>query len=97
MADLIHVFEKDFQKLIRLLAQKARACGIHMVVSTQRPSVDIITGSIKANFPARISFRVPSIVDSRVILDVGGAEKLSGCGDGLIVSPQHNLIRFKGA
>jgi len=96
-SDLMYSVKKDFQKNLCILAQKSRACGIHIVIATQRPSVDVITGSIKTNFPARISFRVPSMTDSRVVLDTPGAEKLLGCGDGLIVSPQHDLVRFKGA
>lgn len=96
-SDLMYSVKKDFQKLLCILAQKSRACGIHIVIATQRPSVDVITGSIKTNFPTRISFRVPSGTDSRVVLDVVGAEKLLGNGDGLIVSPQHDLVRFKGA
>ena len=80
------------------LAQKARAAGIHIIVSTQRPSADIVAGLIKANFPARISFLVSSKVDSRIILDTGGAETLLGKGDMLFLSSGgSNLLRLQGA
>lgn len=96
-ADLIYSVKKEFEKALSILSQKARASGIHIILATQRPSVDVVSGNIKANFPARICFKVPSFIDSRVILDIGGAEKLMGAGDGLIVSTQHDLVRFKGA
>ena len=96
-SDLMYNSKKEFQKLLCVLSQKCRAAGIHIIMSTQRPSTDIINGSIKTNFPARISFRVPSSYDSRVVLNEVGADRLLGDGDGLIISPKHNLVRFKGA
>lgn len=96
-SDLMHQVKKEFQKQLCMLAQKSRACGIHIVIATQRPSVDVVTGLIKANFPARISCRTTSIVDSRVILDCSGSEKLLGRGDALIKSSVHDMVRFKGA
>jgi S-DNA-T family DNA segregation ATPase FtsK/SpoIIIE len=96
-ADLV-MTRKDAEEPITLLAQKARAAGIHLVLATQRPSVDVITGIIKANFPARIAFQVRSKVDSRTILDVGGADRLLGMGDMLFLSPGvSSLQRLHGA
>jgi len=86
-----------FESLLVSLAQKSRAAGIYLVIATQRPSVDVITGLIKANFPARISCRVSSATDSRVILDSAGAETLIGKGDAIINSPEHGYVRFQSA
>jgi DNA segregation ATPase FtsK/SpoIIIE, S-DNA-T family len=98
LSDLMMVSSKDVESAITRLAQMARAAGIHMVLATQRPSVDVITGLIKANFPARIAFKVSSRVDSRTILDGIGAEKLLGMGDLLFIPPNVNrLERCHGA
>ena len=86
-ADLIMIVGKKVEELIARLAQKARASGIHLVLATQRPSVDVITGLIKANIPTRIAFQVSSRVDSRTILDQGGADQLLGHGDMLYMPP----------
>ncbi len=98
LADLMMISSKDVEESITRLAQMARAVGIHLILATQRPSVDVITGLIKANFPARLSFRVSARVDSRTILDASGAEQLLGRGDMLFLPPQSSrLVRVHGA
>ncbi len=93
-ADLIMTAGKEVETPIARLAQLARAIGIHLIIATQRPSVNIITGTIKANFPARIAFRVTSKIDSRTILDAGGADQLIGRGD-MLMSTGNDLIRLQ--
>lgn len=92
-ADMMMIVGKKVEQLIARIAQKARAAGIHLILATQRPSVDVITGLIKANIPARISFQVSSKVDSRTILDQGGAEQLLGHGDMLFLPPGTSMPR----
>jgi S-DNA-T family DNA segregation ATPase FtsK/SpoIIIE len=97
LADLILTAQSEVENAVMRLAQMARAVGIHLIVATQRPSVDVLTGVIKANFPARISFRVASKVDSRTILDMNGAEALLGRGDMLYIPPGSSKpIRIHG-
>ena len=97
MADLMMTAGKEVEHYVQRLAQMARACGIHLVMATQRPSVDIITGSIKANFPSRVSFQVASKYDSRTVLGEIGAEQLLGNGDMLMSKNGSNLIRYQSA
>ncbi len=97
MADLMMTAGKEVEHYVQRLAQMARACGIHLVMATQRPSVDIITGSIKANFPSRVSFQVASKYDSRTVLGEIGAEQLLGNGDMLMIKNGASLIRYQSA
>src|SRR5690606_38454950 len=95
-ADLIMTAGKEIELPIGRLAQLSRAVGIHLIIATQRPSVNIITGVIKANFPARIAFKVSAKVDSRTILDAGGADQLVGRGD-MLLSVGGEMVRLQGA
>jgi S-DNA-T family DNA segregation ATPase FtsK/SpoIIIE len=96
LADLMLVAGKEIETAISRLAAKARAAGIHLIMATQRPSVDVITGTIKANFPTRISFQVTSKIDSRTILDQQGAEQLLGMGDMLFMEGAGRIRRLHG-
>jgi DNA segregation ATPase FtsK/SpoIIIE-like protein len=95
-ADLI-LFDKNVEKQVQILAQKSRAAGIHLIIATQRPSVDVITGVIKANLPTRLSYKVSSPVDSMTILNTAGAEDLLGRGDSLLLEENGTLTRTLGA
>ena len=94
MSDLMLVAGKEIEGYIQKLSQMARAAGIHIIMATQRPSVDVITGTIKANFPTRISFQVSSKIDSRTILGEQGAEQLLGKGDMLYMSSANKIVRI---
>ena len=94
MSDLMLVAGKEIENYIQKLSQMARAAGIHIIMATQRPSVDVITGTIKANFPTRISFQVSSKIDSRTILGEQGAEQLLGKGDMLYMSSANRITRI---
>jgi len=96
MSDLMLVAGKEIENYVQRLSQMARAAGIHIIMATQRPSVDVITGTIKANFPTRISFQVSSKIDSRTILGEQGAEQLLGKGDMLFMSSANRIIRIHG-
>ncbi|MGH6944365.1 MAG: FtsK/SpoIIIE domain-containing protein, partial [Geminicoccaceae bacterium] len=96
VADLMLTAGKEIESAIQRLSQKARAAGIHLIVATQRPSVDVLTGVIKANLPSRISFRVSSKIDSRTILGEPGAEQLLGQGDLLFMMPGERIVRIHG-
>lgn len=97
LADLMFASASEVEDSIARLAQMARASGIHLILATQRPSVDVITGIIKANFPARIAFQVTSKIDSRTIIDTQGAEQLLGKGDMLLLLPGTRIVRIHGA
>tara|TARA_B100001029_G_C14833221_1_gene324156 strand:- start:3 stop:689 length:687 start_codon:yes stop_codon:yes gene_type:complete len=96
MSDLMLIAGKEIENYIQRLSQMARAAGIHIIMATQRPSVDVITGTIKANFPTRISFQVSSKIDSRTILGEQGAEQLLGKGDMLFMSAANKIVRIHG-
>jgi S-DNA-T family DNA segregation ATPase FtsK/SpoIIIE len=98
LSDLMMVASKDVEFALTRLAQMARAAGIHIIIATQRPSADVLTGTIKANFPTRISFQVSSKIDGRIIMDQGGAESLLGNGDMLFCPPgTGRIMRIQGA
>jgi DNA segregation ATPase FtsK/SpoIIIE-like protein len=97
LADLMMACPAEVEESLTILARKERAVGIHMVLATQRPSAEVITGPVKANFPARLSFHVASKADSRIILDTNGAEDLLGLGDMLFLPPREEIVRLHGA
>jgi S-DNA-T family DNA segregation ATPase FtsK/SpoIIIE len=97
LADLMMAHPDEVEESLTILARKERAVGIHLVLATQRPSAEVITGPIKANFPARLSFHVASKADSRIILDANGAEDLLGSGDMLFLPPRQEIVRLHGA
>ena len=94
MSDLMLVAGKEIENYVQKLSQMARAAGIHIIMATQRPSVDVITGTIKANFPTRISFQVTSKIDSRTVIGEQGAEQLLGKGDMLYMSSANKIVRI---
>merc|ERR1712034_95149 len=96
MSDLMLVAGKEIENCVQKLSQMARASGIHLIMATQRPSVDVITGTIKANFPTRISYQVTSKIDSRTILGEQGAEQLLGMGDLLYMAGGGRVTRVHG-
>ena len=97
LADLMLMAQQDIEPRIQKLTQLARATGVHMIIATQRPTVDIITGTIKSNIPGRIAFKVAQKNDSRVVIDQEGADKLVGRGDMLVLTAANKLIRAQGA
>ena len=97
MSDLMLVSGKEIENYVQKLSAMARAAGIHIIMATQRPSVDVITGTIKANFPTRISFQVSSKIDSKTILGEQGAEQLLGKGDMLFMSSANKIFRIHGS
>jgi len=96
MSDLMLISGKEIESCVQKLSAMARAAGIHIIMATQRPSVDVITGTIKANFPTRISFQVSSKIDSKTILGEQGAEQLLGKGDMLFMSSANKIFRIHG-
>ena len=96
MSDLMLIAGKEIENYVQRLSAMARAAGIHIIMATQRPSVDVITGTIKANFPTKISFQVSSKIDSRTILGEQGAEQLLGNGDMLFMSSANRIVRIHG-